>query len=42
MHSGIRESRLAIIPNAGHLSNVERPAAFNALVSEFLSTLPEP
>jgi len=42
MHAGIPRSRLAIIPGAGHLSNVERPAAFNALVSEFLSTLPAP
>lgn len=36
MHAAIRGSRLELLANAGHLSNVERPAAFNAVVSEFL------
>ena len=39
MHSAIRGSRLEIIPGAGHVSNVERPAAFNQVVSEFLAVL---
>ncbi len=32
-------ARLVIIPNAGHLSNLEQPDAFNAAVREFLLTL---
>lgn len=35
----IRGSRLVNIPGAGHLSNVENPAAFNAAVREFLASL---
>jgi pimeloyl-ACP methyl ester carboxylesterase len=35
----IKSSRLANIPGAGHLSNVENPAAFNAAVSEFVANL---
>ena len=30
---------LEVIAGAGHLSNLERPAAFNHLVSEFLAQL---
>ena len=37
MHAAIRGSRLEIIPGAGHVSNVERPAAFNQVLSEFLA-----
>lgn len=33
-------SRLEIIQGAGHLSNVERPAAFSLLLREFVSSLP--
>jgi 3-oxoadipate enol-lactonase len=33
----IRGARLARIPNAGHISNMEQPAAFNRVVLEFLS-----
>ena len=33
----IRGSRLVPVPGAGHLSNVENPAAFNAAVREFLA-----
>ncbi|MBI3709696.1 MAG: alpha/beta fold hydrolase [Proteobacteria bacterium] len=29
-------ARLAVIPDAGHLSNIEQPAAFNRIVLEFL------
>lgn len=32
-------SRLEILTHAGHVSNVERPAAFNTVVSEFLASL---
>ena len=32
-------SRLAIIPGAGHLSNIEQPALFNQVVANFISTL---
>jgi pimeloyl-ACP methyl ester carboxylesterase len=39
MHERIRGSRLEIIPSAGHLSNVERPAAFNAALSDFVGSL---
>jgi pimeloyl-ACP methyl ester carboxylesterase len=39
MHQAIRGSRLEIIPSAGHLSNVERPAAFNAALSDFVGSL---
>lgn len=35
----IRGSRLEILQGAGHLSNVERPAAFNTVMSEFLAGL---
>jgi 3-oxoadipate enol-lactonase len=30
-------ARLVVIPNSGHMSNLEQPAAFNAAVREFLS-----
>ena len=39
MHQAIRGSRLEIIPEAGHLSNLERPAAFNAALSDFVGSL---
>jgi pimeloyl-ACP methyl ester carboxylesterase len=39
MHEAIRGSLLEIIFGAGHVSNVERPAAFNHVLSEFLSSL---
>ncbi|HKS07869.1 MAG TPA: alpha/beta hydrolase [Gemmatimonadaceae bacterium] len=39
MNAGIAGSRLEIVNGAGHLSNVERPAAFNHLLSEFLASL---
>lgn len=37
MHAAVRGSRLEVIPGAGHLSNLERPSAFNQVVSEFLA-----
>lgn len=39
LHSGIRGSRLEVIAHAGHVSNMERPAAFNHVLSEFLASL---
>ncbi|HSA56956.1 MAG TPA: alpha/beta fold hydrolase [Gemmatimonadaceae bacterium] len=39
MHAGIRGSRLEVIAGAGHVSNVERPAAFNHVLTEFLASL---
>jgi 3-oxoadipate enol-lactonase len=39
IQEGIAGSRLEVLKGAGHLSNVERPAAFNTVVTEFLGTL---
>jgi 3-oxoadipate enol-lactonase len=39
MHAAIRGSSLEVISGAGHLSNLERPSAFNHVVSEFLAAL---
>lgn len=39
MHDRIPGSRLEVIAQAGHLSNLERPAAFNHVLTEFLVTL---
>jgi pimeloyl-ACP methyl ester carboxylesterase len=39
MQAAIRGSTLEVITGAGHLSNLERPAAFNHVVSEFLAKL---
>lgn len=36
LHAAIAGSRLVIYPDTGHLSMVERPVEFNALVEEFL------
>ncbi len=36
LHDNIPGSELAVIDGAAHLSNVERPAEFNAAVTEFL------
>jgi 3-oxoadipate enol-lactonase len=37
MHEHIGGSRLVVIPEAGHLSNLEAPEAFNGALAEFLS-----
>ncbi len=37
---GIRPATLAVIEGAGHLPNLEQPAEFNQLLSEFLVGLP--
>jgi pimeloyl-ACP methyl ester carboxylesterase len=39
MHEAIPRSRFEVIAGAGHLSNLERPAAFNHVLSEFLAQL---
>lgn len=39
MHEAIRGSRLVIIPNAGHVSNIEQPDRFNTVLAEFLQGL---
>jgi len=36
MHEQIKDSRLAIIPGAGHLPNIERPVEFNTSLRSFL------
>ena len=40
MANAIPGARLAILEAAGHLSNIEQPAAFNAVLREFLTALP--
>jgi len=39
MRAAIRGSRLEVIPRAGHVSNFERPSAFNHIVSEYLNVV---
>lgn len=39
LHAGIRGSTLEVITGAGHVSNVERPAAVNHVLTEFLAKL---
>jgi pimeloyl-ACP methyl ester carboxylesterase len=39
IHEAIRGSRLEVIEHAGHVSNMERPAAFNHVLSEFLASM---
>jgi 3-oxoadipate enol-lactonase len=40
MHARLGDAQLARIPEAGHLSCMENPAAFNAAVSRFLTGFP--
>lgn len=42
MAGAIPGSKLVVIPNVAHLSNVEAPEAFNAAVQEFMVGLNEP
>jgi 3-oxoadipate enol-lactonase len=37
LQRGIAGSRLAVIPQAGHLASLENPAAFNRALQEFLA-----
>ena len=39
LHEHIGGSRLVVIPEAGHLSNLEAPEAFNGALAEFLGSL---
>jgi 3-oxoadipate enol-lactonase len=39
MHERIAGSKLVVIPGAGHLANIEQPAAFNDAVMGFLNSL---
>lgn len=39
LRDGIPGARLAVIPGAGHLPNLEQPDAFNAVLHQFLSQL---
>jgi pimeloyl-ACP methyl ester carboxylesterase len=41
MVAGIKGARLARIPGAGHLPNVENPAAFDAALLDFVNGLPK-
>jgi 3-oxoadipate enol-lactonase len=38
MHGQLSQSRLELVPNAGHLVNMEQPASFNAAVRTFLQS----
>lgn len=38
MHRGIRDSRLEIIDDAAHMTNMEQPEAFNRAVIDFIRT----
>ena len=40
MARAIRGARLEVIAEAGHLSNMEQPARFNAALRSFLTFLP--
>jgi len=40
MHRAIPGSRLEIIEGSGHMSNLERPGEFNAILGSFLEVLP--
>jgi pimeloyl-ACP methyl ester carboxylesterase len=39
IHEHVRGSRLVVIPEAGHLSNLESPDAFNGALGEFFMQL---
>jgi pimeloyl-ACP methyl ester carboxylesterase len=40
MAQTVKGARLARIPGAGHLPNLENPGAFNAALSSFFAALP--
>jgi len=42
MASAIPGARLEVIPGAGHLPPLEAPAEVNALLLDFLKSLPRP
>lgn len=37
---GVPDGRLVVLPGAGHLANLEAPAAFDAALAEFVSSVP--
>lgn len=39
LHEAIEGSRLAVVPQAGHLAMMEKPEEFNCLLAEFLTEL---
>ncbi len=39
MHNNLSASEMVIIPNAGHLSNLEQPALFNEILQNYLNSL---
>jgi 3-oxoadipate enol-lactonase len=39
LSTGVRDARLAILPEAGHLSNIENPDSFNAVLRPWLAGL---
>jgi 3-oxoadipate enol-lactonase len=39
MHARIKGSKLEVIKDAGHMSNLEQPQAFNRVLLEFLKSL---
>lgn len=39
LKAAVAESELLVVPNAGHISNMENPAAFNAGLTDFLGKL---
>jgi 3-oxoadipate enol-lactonase len=38
MHQALQGSQLTVLPSVGHMSNLEAPAAFNALLADWLHT----
>ncbi len=40
MHRGIPGSRLEIIEDSGHMTNLERADTFNAILGSFLDSVP--
>lgn len=41
IHARVPDATLAVIEQAGHLPNLERPDEFNAVLAEFLHSLPD-
>jgi pimeloyl-ACP methyl ester carboxylesterase len=39
MKASINKSRLEIIPDSGHLSNIEQPDIFNDKIDDFLKSI---
>ena len=42
MAKSIPGARLEVVPDAGHVANLENPEVFNRAFSEFLTKLPAP